>query len=291
MKENKLLTAVFILALLLLIGAQSVKLARANGYLLELGTVPPDAYTKPPKISLSAPVNGSLYTTNAILLSIRVDVPESSTADYTMVHDIRCQTDWQQEEFYLYLNEGLYNSIESRSPLPDHHYFQGSKNFTGIPDGNHSILITVDAGGFYLKAGELGFYRFAIKGFSSVFFGIDATPPRISGLSIENKTYRTTDIPLNFTVNEPNSQVVYSLDGQKNVTIAGNTTLTNLPFGEHNVTVYATDNAGNTGTSEAVCFTVKEPEPFPTAFVAVASITSVIVIGIGLLVYFKKRKR
>jgi parallel beta-helix repeat protein len=32
-------------------------------------------------------------------------------------------------------------------------------------------------------------------------------------------------------------------------------------------------------------------EPFPTAVVALVSVTSVIVIGIGLLVYFKKRKR
>ena len=34
----------------------------------------------------------------------------------------------------------------------------------------------------------------------------------------------------------------------------------------------------------------KEPEPFPTAFVVVVSAASVALVGIGLLVYFKKRK-
>ena len=36
---------------------------------------------------------------------------------------------------------------------------------------------------------------------------------------------------------------------------------------------------------------IPEPEPFPTALVATASGLSVAVVGIGLLVYFKKRKR
>jgi hypothetical protein len=34
-----------------------------------------------------------------------------------------------------------------------------------------------------------------------------------------------------------------------------------------------------------------QPEPFPTMLVAIASAALVAIIGIGLLVYFKKRKR
>jgi hypothetical protein len=64
-----------------------------------------------------------------------------------------------------------------------------------------------------------------------------------------------------------------------------------LSNGLHNVTVYANDTFGNQGASQTVTFTVAVPEPFPTTLVAVASITSVTIIGIGLLVYFKKRKR
>jgi hypothetical protein len=82
------------------------------------------------------------------------------------------------------------------------------------------------------------------------------------------------------------------LDGQENVTVAGNTTLANLPYGEHNVTVYATDNVGNIA-SETITFTIAEPEPepFPTTLVATGAVATIAVVGVGLLVYFKKRKR
>jgi hypothetical protein len=93
---------------------------------------------------------------------------------------------------------------------------------------------------------------------------------------------------LNFTSNKPIIWAAYSLDDQQNVTISVNTTLTGLSSGRHNITVYANDTYGNMGASETVNFTISEP--FPTAVVAVVSITSVTVIGIGLLVYFKKRK-
>jgi hypothetical protein len=92
---------------------------------------------------------------------------------------------------------------------------------------------------------------------------------------------------LNFSINEPVSQITYSLDGQENVTIAGNTTLADLSAGTHNVTVYAWDTAGNVGASETVTFTVT---PFPTAPAAAASVASIAAVTAGLLVYFKKRK-
>ena len=69
-------------------------------------------------------------------------------------------------------------------------------------------------------------------------------------------------------------------------------TLAGLAYGVHNVTVYAVDMAGNIGTSETISFTIaEEPELFPVVPVAAASVASVALIGVGLLVYFKKRKR
>lgn len=79
------------------------------------------------------------------------------------------------------------------------------------------------------------------------------------------------------------------MDGQENVNAAGNVTLTGLSSGEHNVIVYAIDEAGNIGTSETVYFIVDAPVPFPT-LVIIASGASLAVVGLGLLVYFKKRK-
>jgi hypothetical protein len=80
----------------------------------------------------------------------------------------------------------------------------------------------------------------------------------------------------------------YSLDGQNNVTVTGNVTLSGLSVGLHNVTVYANDTLGNMGASATVAFNVEVP--FPTALVAAASGATAIVVGAGLLFYFKKRR-
>jgi N-acetylneuraminic acid mutarotase len=128
-------------------------------------------------------------------------------------------------------------------------------------------------------------------------FGFGAIPPPIDQhgspavyiFSPENKTYASSNISLVFTVNEPTSWLGYSLDGQDNVTFGGNTTLSGLPNGSHNLTVYATDQYGNTGASETVYFNVEVP--FPTTLVTVASVATVAVVGVGLLVYFRRRKR
>jgi hypothetical protein len=96
-------------------------------------------------------------------------------------------------------------------------------------------------------------------------------------------------------VNEPVSKISYVLDGQENVTVAGNTTLIGLAYGMHNLTVYTTDAYGNTGTSETITFTIAKPElqsePFPIVPVVAASAVVAFAAVAGLLVYFKKRNR
>ena len=89
-------------------------------------------------------------------------------------------------------------------------------------------------------------------------------------------------------MNETVSWMHYNLDNKNITEISGNTTITGLSFGSHNLTVYATDDSGNRGASQTIQFTVTEA-PFPTTLV-VASVITVAVVGIVLLVYFKKRK-
>lgn len=115
-------------------------------------------------------------------------------------------------------------------------------------------------------------------------------PPAISILSPENKTYAASNVPLNFTINEPVTWIGYSLDDQENVTVTANTTLASLPDGPHNITVFAKDAFENIGASETIYFTVAVPETFPTApIIAVAGVFA-FVIGAGLFVYFRKTK-
>jgi hypothetical protein len=126
-------------------------------------------------------------------------------------------------------------------------------------------------------------------GYGSPDPSYDSTAPAIAVLSPKNKTYYNTTVTLDFVINEVASWMGYSLDGLNNVTVAGNTTLTDLSAGLHNVTVYAKDAFGNFGSSETVQFSVADPFPFVP--VAAASVAAVVLVSAGLLVYFKKRKR
>jgi hypothetical protein len=115
-----------------------------------------------------------------------------------------------------------------------------------------------------------------------------ASPPSVHLISPENTTYTSANVTLNFTVNKQTLWMGYSLDGQETVTVTGNTTLVGLSWGLHNVTVYAKDLLENTGSSDTIWFSITEP--FPIAAVAAASAAVAVFIGVGLLVYFKKRK-
>jgi hypothetical protein len=119
---------------------------------------------------------------------------------------------------------------------------------------------------------------------------IENTAPKISVLSPVNETYTNSSVPLVYGVDKAVNWTKYSVDGKLNETITGNTTLTGLSNGLHNVTVYAQDTFGNIGASETSYFNVEQPEPFPVMPVAGASGISFAIIGIGLLFYFKKRK-
>jgi len=123
-------------------------------------------------------------------------------------------------------------------------------------------------------------------------FGYGTIPPVVDLMSPQNQTYNVTNVTLTFTVNKAVSWMGYCLDRQENVTVTGNTTLVELPNGLHNVTVFVRDRFENYGVSETAFFTIElpPPEPFPTALVTAASVATVIVVGVGLLFYFKKRK-
>jgi hypothetical protein len=124
----------------------------------------------------------------------------------------------------------------------------------------------------------------------------DLSSPKITNLSIENQTYNTTNVPINFTVDENISQAAYSLDGQANVTVAGNSTLTGLTLGTHNITVYVWDDSGKVGASQNVNFNVanissaqiERSEPFPVSTVIAVSISFMVGVALTFLFFFRK---
>jgi hypothetical protein len=146
----------------------------------------------------------------------------------------------------------------------------------GLTEGSHSLAVYAED-------------TFGNTGTSKIVnFAIDTTPPVISILSIQNRTYDSATVPLTFAINEPTIQIEYNLDGQNNITIIENSTLTRLSNGMHNITIYAWDEAGNIGFSQTTSFSVYVQELFSMTL-AVALASSVAACA-GLLMYFKKRK-
>lgn len=125
----------------------------------------------------------------------------------------------------------------------------GNTSLSGLSDRAHSLTIYAND-----TTGNTG-------ASSTVHFTVDTSPPHVEILSPENKTYAIDSVSLSFTTNEGASWIGYSLDGQMNVTITGNTTLPNLLNGLHSLTVFARDTAGNIGSSDMVYFTIDTTPP------------------------------
>lgn len=302
MKRKALGTAFISVLILSAIMGTCVNSAEANPTYKIIGHHDPDAETEPPVVTILSLKNGTTYGNN-LNLSFTVHVGESETAYKTMIMEVYYEADWLPNEVYLldsYSNE--YMLIAGNYPSN----YTDNINLSGIPNGKHTITVYAREYGLYVVDENLFWFdSFSIDTSAviqinklpnsidilGIFTDETEPPPLISILSLENKTYNTSDISLNFTVNQVVSAIKYSLDGGENVTITGNTTLAGLPNGEHTVTVYATDETRNAGTSETIFFTIAEQKPFPTTLVAVASGLSVTVIGVGLLVYFRKRSK
>jgi parallel beta-helix repeat protein len=125
--------------------------------------------------------------------------------------------------------------------------------------------------------------------FTTATYLLQTTPPVVSLQSPLSQTYNVSSVSLVFSVDKVAVWMGYCFDGEQNVTVTGNSTLVNMTDGLHRLAVYANDTFGNMGFSET-SFTVAVPEVFPVVIVAtVALAVTVLVIGVGLIVYFKKR--
>jgi hypothetical protein len=244
---------------------------------------PPDAI--PPIVMIISPENDTVKASGNITLAVAVNFNQSS---YSLT-DIYYRAGWQSPNTDVVL---LKDALTPDGVSYDFRTGICSVN-TGLKDGFYWLIAYAKVEGIANSKTSISppveyvfttFYY--VTGYSQVSFTVDSTPPIVQVVSLENKSFSTSNVVLDFKANETLAKSMYSLDGQNNVTISGNSTLSNLPNGLHNITVYVWDVAGNVGVSETASFKV---EAFP--YITVTAILAVIVVSVSVtLVYFKKRK-
>lgn len=161
---------------------------------------------------------------------------------------------------------------------------------TSLPkliEGSHCLKVY---GIYELVQGISGKYPPLMYDVKIVYFTINSgIAQAISNISIENKTYNRNNLPLNFTIDKPSPWMGYSLNGQANFTIAGNTTLTGLADESYNLTIYANDTVGNMATSKPIYFSVETPKQMSYSTEIVGASVSIAVIVTGLIVFYRKK--
>jgi len=269
-----------------------VNLAEANPYIRLWkvdGEIPVPEGTKLPAVTISNPQNNSYHASKSLLLNFSAIIEKSGDISLGL-SELYYVTSWQKDRTDFDMST-LW--VKNNYSYPS----EFSVNLTDIPEGPHclEVCVVATALAYETRHETDGIYyttyyvRYKTIGSSTANFTIDTTAPNILSVSMENKTYGNSNIPFVLVTNEPASQVLYSLDGLDNVTISGNSTLTDLSPGNHSVTVYASDLVGNIGTSETVSFIVAVPEPFPVVPVVIA-IVVITAVAAGLLLIRKRRK-
>jgi hypothetical protein len=275
------------------------------GLLVGVGTANPIGALLPhdPEaiISVQYPANHKTVNACDVTMYFSVDLHQwippwpDWNPDYSFSSTVTCILDGQ----YVSWQETVVNS-------PRIHHF--SIPLKGLSNGFHDLRIKVVTDGTYFH----GTYssdpvwggwswkesNIPVIDYSYLRFEVAADSPELVVLSLkQHETYDMGDLPLDFAVSTPVSWVGYSLDGQDNVTVAGNVTLAGLSDGEHTVTVYARDSARNFGASETVTFTVaqasstKQLTAANTVAPSTAIIASAATISFGLVAFFLRRKK
>jgi len=296
------------------------------------GVRSPDANEEPPYLHFEfinetvAYKDGKLLGTFALHVYVERLMEKDAFTMFLELKSVSYNASWLNQSVVLYSTPNNYEPpycIRNATQSIDHFFY--ILVLTGIPEGIQRINVTVTEWGIYLSRQGPEFYLFSLASTQSAWFVVKKSPPPIiSDISLKNKTYNETTVPLIFNVNQDASSSIssnlsglaYSLDNQANSTITGNTTLTGLSSGMHNITIYAWDEAENVGVSETVFFTVATPTASPTPeptvvptltpsptsgdnhtgdftlpMVLAVLVVILVAVAVGLLVYFRKRKR
>jgi len=226
-----------------------------------------------PIVTVQTPAENGSYPKDSVFLDFNVTKPDSSWfwGGYGIPPSSSIAT-------ISYTIDGNFTLVFSNNDVVDH--LEATSHFTfelgNLTGGKHTLLVFVSALHFY---GGMTNTPLRQQNSKSIYvtFNVDEYPPTILNLSVENKTYTSPDVELNFEVENEPSWTGYSLDGQENVTVPlksipvgfnstvfGNATLTNMSTGIHSIVVYSNNTSGTMCKSDMVFFTVSLSIPTPT---------------------------
>jgi hypothetical protein len=220
-----------------------------------------------PEIYIRSPTDKSFTQKNSTLLSFYLEQVHNMARQAFIYYSL----DGKNYSVSNIDEAGIKTVINNVTPF--------NQEIVNLTDGLHSLCVYVQV--YYL-------HDWLFEGNSSIQFTVDTSSPTITELSVANKTYSSQNIALSFSLNENASWIAYNLDNQGNVTLQGNTTLTGISFGSHNIVVYANDTSGNIGKAGPIYFEVK-----PAEFLTFANLIIIVVIVafvISLLLFRRHRK-
>ena len=150
---------------------------------------------------------------------------------------------------------------------------KGNIDLQNLTQGSHTIIIYAND-----SSGNMGRSK-------TIFFSIDNIPPEIVIILPLNQTYGSSDIQFTFSLNEPAKELAYSLDNNTLTPVIGNVSLPALTNGSHRLTIYATDEVGNSD-SKTIYFSIST---FPIIGVIAAIAVAIIISATGYLFYHRKK--
>lgn len=214
-----------------------------------------------PAILSYSPNSAEVYTNTTIPLKVAAMVHHESPE----IEQFRYNIDENQNKTLTNLNkEAILQGYE----------FSATSILEDLTVGNHTLNVySQDTSGEWMS--------------TSVEFIVDTQFKNpLLVLSPQNKIYTTTEIPLTFVCSEEIRSTDYQLDNMGMGPIDGNLTMSDLSIGEHKIIVVVWTMRGV--FFETLYFNISKPNPFPTIQVIV--MIAIILVVLGIFVYFKKRR-
>jgi hypothetical protein len=270
------LTLILALSVSIMTGIQTLEIANAQ-------------YTPPPCIEIFSPIPPPDVNSNAfVMFNVRVNVlPSESDITFIRysldgkVNVTLANLTKEDNVWYWTTTEGVFAQGKA---------FSTEASLGNLADGIHTLSVYAH----YADGKEMS---------KSIEFTVDTNykpwnPPELVLLSPQNQSYTSVELQLTFATNETILSANYLLDNrggnasQYLMGLMGNTTLTGLSNGIHKLTVTVWTERGL--ASQSTFFTVAQEtenqQPFPRLMIITVALTGAVVV-VGILVYFKKRKR